>query len=310
MKILNLLALVSLTLPQIASANFLLPTDLKQLDDYSTYQIGAEWGKKVVTPVILEKANPAFVRAAFATAKVGGGTGFYLGKFGDYHVIGTNHHVCPAGYACLGTYAKFPLLGKDFKIVKFLGTFNNVDTTLLAIQVNAADESTLAPFAKNFAFKKDTYHLQELITIGFGIGNNPKRELVANQDSDCVVFSNNGEYRFMKDPDDLNPGEDTVWSFSNGCDVSHGDSGSAMVDRITGEVMGIIWTGRIPKDPKIQNASFVASLKANPDSKEVWTQLSYAVPAVKIGEYLYQATQQPNTNSESRQVFLNMLDAR
>lgn len=293
-----------------ANTQWFIPKNIAVLDDFRTYQIGTEWGKIPVTEEILQNATPAFLRAAYATVKVGGGTGFYLGKFGKYHVIGTNNHVCPAGYACLNQAAKFALLKREFKITKFFGTFKNIDTSILGIEVPAQDEALLAPYAKNFAFKKDLYHQQPLVTVGFGIGNNPKRVIVANQDEDCTVFSDNAEYRYMKDPDELNPGENEVWSFANGCDVSHGDSGSAMVDRITSEVMGIIWTGRIPKDPRVQTGKFVAHLKANPKAEEIWTQLSYGVPAVKIGEFLYNATQSSTISAETRQLYLNMLDTK
>ena len=45
------------------------------------YQLGDEWGKKKVTTQLLADASDAFKRSAYATAKVGGATGFYLGTF-------------------------------------------------------------------------------------------------------------------------------------------------------------------------------------------------------------------------------------
>src|SRR5690606_34729203 len=98
------------------------------------------------------------------------------------------------------------------------------------------------------------------------------QDLVANQDNDCIVYSETDDVRFMADPDDLNPGDYSVWSFANGCDVSHGDSGSAMVDRNTGEIVGIIWTGRIPKDKKVQDPAYLDSIYSS-SSEDVWKQL-------------------------------------
>src|SRR3712207_6050691 len=89
----------------------------------------------------------------------------------------------------------------------------------------------------------------------------------------------------MADPDELNPGPYKAWSFSHACDISHGDSGSAMVDRRTGEVVGIVWTGRIPKSAEYQNSATLMELLRLPQPA-IWNQLSYAVPAVKMAEVL------------------------
>ena len=106
-----------------------------------------------------------------------------------------------------------------------------------------------------------------------------------NYDDDCKVFSGENEFRFMADPDDLNTGSYKAWSFANGCDISHGDSGSAMIDRESGDVVGIIWTGKIPKSNRVQNSQYLEQLISNPN-EEIWKELSYAVPAQKIGQYL------------------------
>jgi hypothetical protein len=108
---------------------------------------------------------------------------------------------------------------------------------------------------------------------------------MANQDSDCYVFSQDSEYRLMGDPDEFNPGPYRAWSFATSCDVSHGDSGSAMVDRETGKVVGIIWTGRIPKKREIQSSSYLSRLFQD-HGEEIWSELSYSVPAEKMGVFL------------------------
>lgn len=252
------------------------------------YRIGDEWGKKPVTEKDLE-ASPYFERMAMATAKVrGGGTGFYLGKYNGLHLLATNNHVCPKQTTCSFPGAvEFPLLNKTYTMKRYIGTWTDIDLAILAIQVPAEDESLLAPLASPFAFNTDVYAGQELVTIGFGVGSNPGRVMVANQDNDCKVFSGKGEYRHLKDPDDYNPGPHLVWSFANGCDVSHGDSGSAMMDRKTGEVVGIIWTGKIPKNAVVQDSRFLNQLLKNP-SEVVWKELSYAVPAVMMKKVLLQ----------------------
>lgn len=253
----------------------------------SRYQIGDEWGKKPVTDLDM-KSDVHFARMATATARIrGGGTGFYLGEFNGRHVVATNHHVCPSANDCAGEKAvDFPFLGFKTKITEFYGSWPEIDLSMFAISASDVNiANALRAVSSPFSFHHELYRSQPLVTIGFGVANNTARRMVANRDQDCVVFSGDGEYRLMADPDDLNPGEYKAWSFSNGCDVSHGDSGSAMMDRGTGHIIGIIWTGRIPKNPKVQSSEYLNELLKTP-SEDIWKELSYGVPAVHMYQYL------------------------
>jgi hypothetical protein len=250
----------------------------------ATYQIGDDWGKLPVGPDDFA-SEPLLLRAAQATASLGGGTTFYLGTFNGEAVIATNHHVCDSLSACKGKAARFPLLKKEAKVTRSLGTWKEIDLSLLVVTVSEGDREILDSVAANFDFESDIVPGQELFTAGFGVAMNPLRKLVANQDQDCKVFSKENDFRLMEDPDSINPGGYKTWSFANGCDVSHGDSGSAMVDRHTGQPIGIIWTGKIPKNSSVQNSARLAELVGSDDSV-IWTELSYAVPGIKIKEYL------------------------
>ena len=270
------------------------------------YRLGSEWGKVKVTDEIMSRETWAFQRAALATARVGGGTGFYLGKFNGLHLVATNYHVCGSAWECLNQSARFPLLNLKLKMNKFLGSWSDVDLAILAISVKTdAEEQALEQIAGNFAFRAELYPGQELITIGFGVAGNSSGALMAGQDSDCKVFSGRNEFRKMNDPDALNPGDYASWSFANGCDVSHGDSGSAMVDRRTGDVVGIIWTGKIPKAGRVQDSSYLSDLLAHPD-EAIWTELSYAVPAPKIAEKLGEVAR-ATTNADLRATLLSLI---
>lgn len=254
------------------------------LNNKQTYQIGAVWGKKPVTQADLD-SDIHFKRMALSTARMSsGGTGFYLGEFNGKHVMATNHHVCPYFYACSGPIF-FPKLKIYTKAVEFYGSWPEIDLALFAVEVNATNAELLKSVASPFAFNKDLYHGQPLVTIGFGVAENPNSELMANRDDDCKVFSADEQYRLMGDPDELNPSSYKAWSFANGCDVSHGDSGSAMMDRNTGEVIGIIWTGRVPKKEEIQTKNYIDQL-FNSNSEEIWGELSYGVPAVHMKSFL------------------------
>ena len=69
------------------------------LSNSATYQIGDEWEKKPVSSDEFE-TNEIYRRTVKATARVGGGTGFYLGKFAGEHVVGTNNHVMGSRFSC------------------------------------------------------------------------------------------------------------------------------------------------------------------------------------------------------------------
>jgi hypothetical protein len=271
-----------------------------------TYRIGDEWGK--IPYSAKDAADPEISKMAKATARVGGGTGFYIGLYNGRYVVATNHHVCPSAGDCMGVAARFTTLGKAFKINRFYGTWPEVDLALFSVDVpTVADQALLDSVASPFDFDNQLKRGQELATIGYGVGGNPNRALVVNQDSDCVVFSDSGEFRLMADPDDLNPGPYKAWSFANGCDVSHGDSGSAMIDRNTGAVVGIIWTGRIPKSEKVQQSDFLANLLKSP-TEDVWKELSYAVPAAKIGEFLSNLTASGTLDADTTAVLNDVLN--
>jgi hypothetical protein len=266
----------------------------------TTYQIGTEMGKKLVTSDQMASESAFFVRMAKATAKVRTATGFYIGFFNGFHVVATNHHVCPSVAACLNSDVRFPMLdNRTFEVTKVFGTWDSIDLALLAIDVRDQTEADLlAEVANNFEFNEAPGHGSMLTTMGFGIANNPGRQLFANQDSDCKVFSRPDDIRLMADPDELNPGPYKAWSFSNGCDVSHGDSGSAMMDRETGKIVGIIWTGKIPKNPKVRDAGYTDRVFAE-YSAEIWTELSLAVPAVKMKEVLEEVAANGSTSEET-----------
>jgi hypothetical protein len=266
------------------------------------YQIGDEFGKKPVTEASLASATDAFRRAARATAMVGGATGFYLGKFAGVHVMATNHHVYTS-MSCTGRTVTFPLLDNlRFSCTRMFGTWTEVDLALFAIDVpRPEDEARLASVAANFTFHDEIQKGAPLITIGFGIADNTQRVMMGNQDADCRVMSKSADYRFMGDPDQLNPAAYKAWSFSHACDVSHGDSGSAMVDRTTGKPVGILWTGAIPKAARVQSSAYLDQV-FDADGDDVWSQMNYAIPATKMREHLETVISAADTPEDTKTI--------
>lgn len=301
----TLLAFVALFFALNAQAVLPLPLEkagiaLSSFTGSNEYRLGDEWGKKPVNAADLDKAPASFRRAALATARVGGGTSFYLGKFNGRLVMATNHHVMPDASGCSFSRVRFPLLNVVASCESFLGSWDEIDLTLFTIRAaNAADEAKLQGVAGNFRFNDDIQKGEKLLTAGFGVAENPTGVLMLNQDSDCYVFSPNAEYRLMADPDQLNPGTYRAWSFAIGCDVSHGDSGSAIVDRANGNVVGIIWTGRIPKSAAAQTTRYLNDIFQKQDAA-IWEELSYAVPAKKMGEVLTRVTESNELAPDAR----------
>lgn len=273
-----------------AHAKLVAPSqfDLSILGDYSSenYRIGDLWGKEEVTKSTFEQGTDVYRRTALAAIKLGGGTAFYLGKFDNRHIIATNYHVCPEKDSCttggeVDIQAYFPIQGKRYNLVQWFGSWNAIDLALLEIQVPASDEAEMAKIAGPFKWDYEFITGTKLLSIGFGIADNPKRNMVAAYDRDCIIFSDDNEFRFMADPDDVNPAPYKAWSFAHGCDTSHGDSGSSVVDRKTGEVVGIVWTGRIPKSKSVQSSKYLTEILNNND-EEIWEELNYGVPAPKM----------------------------
>jgi len=260
--------------------------------DDNNYRIGSEWGKKEVKRSDLQNAPAGFKRAALATGKLGGGTAFYLGKFAGFHLIATNHHVCPDLMSCVmdeetGIHYSiyFPLIDQKYEVLKSFGTWPEIDLSILAIKVPQEDDVKIQKLGRSFAFNKHFYRGQKLLTLGFGIAFNRQRVLTGGQDSDCVVFSGDDEFRLLADPDTMNPAPYKAWSFSHGCDTSHGDSGSSVVDRETGELLGIVWTAATPKAKEVLDSNYLQTLLEHPNDKAIWTRLAYGVPAAAMGSY-------------------------
>lgn len=252
------------------------------------YQIGDEWGKKWVDPSTLSQKDPIFVRAVQATAFFNSATAFYLGCFSGTHVMATNHHVLGSQSECEGRTVHFSLRKAKYRCDEMIGSWPEIDLALFTLKSSNSADADLKSYAGGFDFSGSLDEDTPLLTAGYGIAGNASRQMMVNENNDCRVVSGQNEFRFMDDPDRFNPADYKAWSFATGCSVSHGDSGSAIVNRKSGAVVGLIWTGAIPKDSKIQSSQFIRELQ-NRDDEEIWSLLTYAVPALKIKDKLNEA---------------------
>jgi hypothetical protein len=264
--------------------------NLSESDDNTIldYQIGPTWDKAEVTLNLLSDQNPVLLKTAQATAKLtvmfSTGTGFVVGQKNGQVMLATNHHVIEDQKFCDETKVAFEVLGiKRVRCDKVIVTDTELDLTLFTIKGLTADATskliaTALPLTKGGPQKG-----QNLLTLGYGFAGNDSGKLMVDQGDDCKTYSKDDEMRYMADPDVVNPGPYKTWLFAAGCDVSHGDSGSAVVDRDTGEVVGLLSTGKIPKVAQVRSADFLKKM-FDGNTEDVWSELTYVVPFSKIFE--------------------------
>ena len=306
----SILIIAFAILPQISMARNFEPTFLggKKPETalkgaVSDYQVGDIWGKHPISQ--LDQLPPYADKIAQVTARVGGGTGWFLGFFGGKAIMASNHHVCDGGRGCQrGSKVFFPLKNISLTVDAYYGSWTDTDIALFSVTVPSKYIDFFRENASPLQFQRELTLDLPIMTFGFGVASNPNRSLMGGFDEDCRVLSE--EIRFLADPDEFNPGPYKVFSFANGCDVSHGDSGSAMVDRTNGEVIGIIWTGRIPKNKNAQSSDYIRQAE-NGNAEFIWSEMSYGAPAVEIKK-VFQKVLTTTKNEELKTVLQDMLD--
>lgn len=249
--------------------------------------------------------------------------------------MATNHHVMPTAGNCPADTVYFPVLDIHAHCRSFLFTWPTIDLTLFTIVFRSRDDwEQLQRVAQNFAWHDPLLRDEPLATFGFGhvilqqrrlqpeaaaaaaapVGSAPKllserrasrhhptakppiQRLVYNDGPLCRVLSRTGDYRMIQDPDVLHPNPYRVWSFAHGCDVWHGDSGSPIVNRLSGVPIGLVWTGKTPKLSQVQSSSYVNGLQSSvQEDKALWSELAYGVPAVVIRKVIRESIDKDRT---------------
>jgi hypothetical protein len=282
-------------------ASYDLFEEEEEIDDYDAmadavtdwvYRVGDEWGKKVLLRRDLRSKKLKFVeelrRTAKATAIIAKGTGFYLGQFNGFHLIATNYHVHRRLVTEPEVYKEieFPFLDLSFNFGRTFGAWLEIDLALLLFAINVEskwDRKKLQSVAKNFSFDYPITRNQKLLTVGFGRAKNHYSEMVGTWDSDCKVFSGDNEFKTKYGLDEKGKIVGS-WAFAVGCDASGGDSGSPVVTRDTGNIIGLLW-GVAPRTPIAQSSQSLDNM-IKENSLAIWKNLNYAVPAAKIKEFL------------------------
>lgn len=249
------------------------------------YQIGTNWDKRELRSEDLPQASTTLRKAAKALGRMGGSTSFYIGKFNGKHLMMNNNHDHPQG--CTDDLVTFPFLGgRQARCLPMVGTWEQIDTTLFPIEVSPELEAALEGNALIWDRSGEVRAGQTLTTLGYGHHRNEQLKPVYDEGPDCMVLSPTNDFRLKADPDPRYSDSFAVWSFAHGCEASQGDSGSAILDRVTGKVLGILWGTSLDKQPLVQSTAFLFSLLQQP-SEFVWRQqLNYAVAAPKLFEVM------------------------
>ncbi len=261
----------------------------------NVFQIGPEWGRYKVTPELIESNGEIFKNAARSTGKltypgsIYGPVAFYLGRYAGHHLMATNHHVTNSFKTCFDGSIRckitFPFQNQEIaEAIKLIGTWPELDFSLFEIKItNQTLETSLGESKMPLSFNANIAHGAKILTMGFGFRRNDKRELRYNSDQDCRVYSGTNEFRFeaMNGKDESS----RIWSFVHGCDSSSGDSGSAIINATSGEVIGILTAGAFPKHQNIFERKYMDNLFKYPDNR-VWQTLSFATPSIKIHELI------------------------
>ena len=244
-------------------------------------QIGDRWSRVAVTHETIQQGDAVFRTVFESTVRVNDATGVFLGIYAGVPILMTAHHVMPDQENCTGREVIFyspgkiksALLETHFTCSRLLGAWADVDVSLFTLDETQSSNPTLQGRGLKPGFDAKISQFTMLYTMGHGSEQNPASALTADSGSDCYVANATDDFRFR---------ENTTWSMAVGCNESAGDSGSPVVDRATGLLLGVVWGGHTEKDPALANSAYLKQLVQS-NSPDIWVQLNYASPMPVVG---------------------------
>ena len=227
---------------------------------------------------------------------VGRGTGFYIGLHQGRHLFLTNAHVLTT-HECRGTiitFLKTSLAQGRAECERVLvSRFNREESDMTLFTIKASQLKDFAGKGLELELEFSPRAGQMLMQYGFGIKSLPRfrdadqaqREFSgqANIDSDCAVISPTGVLQTVPDMS----GKLVHHNISIGCDVTGGDSGSAIVDRETGRVVALLWASGInPRDrDRIKSVDLWSHVIGSDDSR-IWENFAFAISIKELSAYI------------------------
>jgi hypothetical protein len=257
-------------------------------------QFGNRWDRKIVNQVAVQNYPKDYIEYFRSVAKIqvlgGNATAFYLGKHAEEYIFATNNHVLPYSSLCRFATKLTFFDGQETLCKRFLGTSRKFELTLFSVvksdKVNRFLDS-LKPF--RFDFINPPQHQEKLITIGYGGHNNGMGELSFVDDELCMVASQTSDFRLVDGEMILSKGKATpaqTLSFMHSCEGSRGDSGSPLISKKTGLVIGVYWGGKTPKGPRMRDPEYIRRVINENRDKVIWSKFNMATPSIEIGKEL------------------------
>ncbi len=226
---------------------------------------GDKWNKKLINKNNIYKLNEAEKDFFFKSAKVitsqnnktSVGTSFYVKEIESGFLFLTNYHVIENKRTCLKS--KIIILDKNFnkhtaKCYKILkqGTYKDQSdyTYFIVKKIDKLD------FLKSYSETKFSESLplvgDKLSFLGFGGSKyNKNFSIKISNDKDCIFLKAFSKITLGNTKDK----EEVKDIISTGCDTESGDSGSALFNRYTGEVVGLLFGSHLSKTRSINLSS-------------------------------------------------------
>ncbi|MDC1174408.1 serine protease [Bacteriovoracaceae bacterium] len=241
------------------------------------------------------------------------GTAFYIGKHNGEYLVATNAHVLTNVPFCqMG-----PMLSPRFYFEDFadglycrqiIGSWKEIDLAIISLRVSR-DQEYFFDRKEEFKFHKSASvdKFTELVTFGHGEVNNPSYKLTYDDSSDCKVLSQTNRFRSVLKEDD--PLKHKIPSFATGCDISRGDSGSPVIDKSNGTLLGIIWGTRNKKPLKIKSSAYI-HLLSEQNHEDIWKYMSYAIPTKEIFDRVEKSVRNDRMRYKNRLILQLLFDIR
>ncbi len=280
-----------------------------------SYQIGDEWDAKKLTvdlvnnensyPIYKAAINTVYIRTLFAA-----GTGFYLGEHNGQFLVATNAHVLKNIISCnvSPVTINFKFLKRSYTCANVIGIWRSIDFAILALNTDGGARQRLRELDPLEIDRTDEIEKNTLLySAGYGKQSGNLPELTLKGDDDCRVYSPTETFARLDNPQEKEAR--AVLSFAVGCDISPGDSGSPILDRKTGKLLGIIWSTYAPKPVTFQTRAFMERLRSE-ESDDIWKYMAYAVPVAEIRQELIRWTYQVERSrimAKRRQTVLDLL---
>lgn len=242
------------------------------------YQIGNEWNREFMTKELL--VDPLLQKAFFSygTAvlekekKIFPNGVVYLGEVLGKHLIAVPYHQL--------TQAK--LNGPKYSCADFSYIFpgvkeNPVRAGEVLLEMPEADQAICEIFLQekehrlvgaHWNWQNSLEQFQPLLVMGRG-SQDPKLRLSFDRSQECKVLGDPKNPQWFQ-----NKGYPGSWRLAMGCDVSHGDSGSAVYFRESGMLAGFVTT----TNPHTLDGYASRAMKADLPMEKLYWETSHFVP--------------------------------